>query len=83
MFYTRPHKHLCFKYLSCLNKSYYYYYKINDRRGNPDLPSYVFKTSIEKMEMAKSMDRNGNHFLKDEYYCEFHFKENRNKMARV
>ena len=26
MFYTRPHKHLCFKYVSCLNKSYYYYY---------------------------------------------------------
>ena len=26
LFYTRPHKHLCFKYLSCLNKSYYYYY---------------------------------------------------------
>ena len=23
--HTRPHKHLCFKYLSCLNKSYYYY----------------------------------------------------------
>ena len=23
MFYTRPHKHLCFKYVSCLNKSFF------------------------------------------------------------
>ena len=42
-------------------------YKVKDRRGNPDRPSFVFKTSEDKMKAALNMDRNGEQFLKDEY----------------
>ena len=44
-----------------------YVYKINDKRGNPDMPSFVFKTSTTKMKMALNMDKNGDHFLTKEF----------------
>ena len=34
----------------------YYIYKLNDRRGNPDKPSLVFKTSKLKASFALNMD---------------------------
>ena len=40
-------------------------YKGNDRRGNPDLPSFVYKTSRERMKVALNMDREGDHFMHD------------------
>jgi hypothetical protein len=43
-------------------------YKINDRRGNPDKPPFVFKTSITKAKMAVSMDAGGEPVLNSEYY---------------
>ena len=51
-------------------------YKINDRRGNPDQPSYVFKTSTEKMKLAVSMDKGKDDFLSQEF-CFFDGKHNR------
>lgn len=33
----------------------------------PDKPSFVFKTSEDKIKTALNMDRNGEHFLKEEY----------------
>ena len=36
----------------CDKKDVYYVYKINDRRGNPDKPSFVFKSSKKKAEIA-------------------------------
>ena len=44
-----------------------YVYKINDKRGNPDMPSFVFKTSTTKMKMALNMDKNEDHFLSKEF----------------
>lgn len=49
----------------CDKKGSLLIYKVNDRHGNPDRPSFVFKTSEEKMKAALNMDRNGEHFLKD------------------
>ncbi|PFX28600.1 hypothetical protein AWC38_SpisGene6685 [Stylophora pistillata] len=43
---------------------------------NPDRPSFVFKTSEEKMKAALNIDRNGQHFLKEEY-CSFDGKDKR------
>ena len=53
-----------------------YVYKINDKRGNPDLPSFVFKTSTTKMKMALNMDKKGEHFLSKEF-CFFDGKRKR------
>lgn len=41
-------------------------FKINDRRCNPDLPSYVFKTSKARMQIAENMNRDGKHFMSNE-----------------
>lgn len=63
----------------CDKKDSLLIYKVNDRRGNPDRPSFVFKTSEEKMKAALNMDRNGEHFLKDEYcFFDGKFKRCRN-----
>ena len=62
----------------CDKKDVYYVYKINDRRGNPDKPSFVFKSSKKKAEIAINMDKDGNHFLNDEY-CFFDGKHKRCK----
>ena len=51
----------------CDKKDSLLIYKVKDRRGNPDRPSFVFKTSEDKMKAALNMDRNGEQFLKDEY----------------
>ena len=62
----------------CDKKDPYYVYKMNDRRGNPDLPSYVFKTSRTKIELAISMNRKNDHFLSEEF-CFFDGKHNRSR----
>ena len=51
----------------CDKKDTLYVYKINDRRGNPDKPSFVFKTSTTKAKIALNMDASGEHFLNSEY----------------
>ena len=53
-------------------------FRINDRRCNPKLPSYVFKTSNVRMLIAENMNREGDHFMKDEY-CYFDGKVKRCK----
>lgn len=53
-----------------------YVYKINNNRGNPDMPSFVFKTSTTKMKMALNMDKKGDHFLSKEF-CFFDGKRKR------
>ncbi len=60
----------------CDKKDKFYVYKINDSRGNPDLPSFVFKTSSTKLQMAHLMNRDGDHFLNEEY-CFFDGKQKR------
>ena len=53
-------------------------YKVNDSRGNLDMPSFVFKTSHERMDIAIKMNKDGDHFLQEEY-CYFHGKVKRCK----
>ena len=53
-------------------------FRINDWRCNPKLPSYVFKTSNVRMLIAENMNREGDHFMKDEY-CYFDGKVKRCK----
>ena len=60
----------------CDPKDPYYVYKINDSRGNPDSPTYVFKTSKAKLLMANNMNKDGVHFLNKEY-CFFDGKKKR------
>ena len=62
----------------CDKKDRSYIYKINDRRGNPDMPSFVFKTSATKARMGLNMDREGDHFLHEEF-CFFDGKRKRCK----
>ena len=58
-------------------KDEYFIYKMNDRRMNPDEPSYVFKTSKLKINMALSMG-DKEHFMANEY-CYIDGKWNRCK----
>lgn len=44
-----------------------YTYKVNDRRGNPDKPSFVFKTSSTKGKIALSMDKDRQDFMNNEF----------------
>ena len=53
-----------------------YVYKANDETLNPDLPSFVFCTSTLKAHMGLKMDREGDHFLSDEF-CHFDGKHGR------
>lgn len=49
--------------LYCDNQDNLFIYKVNDRCGNPDLSFFVFiKSSRERMKIALSMDREGDHF---------------------
>ena len=48
-------------------KDPFYVYKVNDTRGNPDSPSFVFKTSKIKLSMAENVNKDGNHFLSKDY----------------
>ena len=57
---TEPHGHnfeaiVNFKEY-CDAKDKLYVFKINDRHGNPDQPSFVFKSSEAKMKLAVAMD---------------------------
>ena len=47
----------------CDRKDPFYTYKINNKRGNPDLPSFIFKTSTKEIQIALDMNRNVTHFL--------------------
>jgi hypothetical protein len=60
----------------CDKKDKFYIYKVNDRRGNPGQPSFVFKTSTEKLKIAVAMDRSSNGFLNEEF-CFVDGKHNR------
>ena len=51
----------------CDKKDPFYIYTINDCRGNPDQPSFVFKTSSVKLNIALNMDCDGDHFMNTEY----------------
>lgn len=51
----------------CDKKDQYYVYKINNRQGNSDKPSFAFKTSEQKATMAFNMDRDGKHYLCNEF----------------
>ena len=52
----------------CYNKKDpFYIYKINDRKGNQDQPSFIFKTSSVKLNVALNMDCDGDHFMNTEY----------------
>ena len=62
----------------CDKKDKLLVYKVNDSRGNPDMPSFVFKTSHERIEIAMKMNKDGEHFLRDEY-CYFDGKVKRCK----
>ena len=42
-------------------------YKLNDRRGNPDKPLLVFKTSKFRVKFAPSTDRTEDHVLSKEF----------------
>ena len=52
----------------CDKKDTFYVYKINDSRGNPDSPTYVFKTSRTKLNIANNMNKDSDHFLNMEFY---------------
>lgn len=59
------------------SKDEFFIYKMNDREMNADEPSYVFKTSKLKINLARSM-ADENHFLSNEY-CYIDGKFNRCK----
>jgi len=44
-----------------------YIYKVNDKRGNPDKPSFVFKTSSTKARIASSMAKDGKDFMNNKF----------------
>lgn len=62
----------------CDKKDKFYVYKVNDKRGNPDQPSFVFKTSMEKLKIAIAMDSTTDGFLREEF-CFFDGKHKRYK----
>ena len=68
---TEPHGHnfeaiVKFKEY-CDKKDKLYVFKINDRRGNPDQPSFMFKSSEAKMKLAVAMDNEKDDFLSEEF----------------
>ena len=60
----------------CDKKDTPFIYKLNDRRGNPETPSFVFKTSETKAKTALNMDRGRANFLHEEF-CFFDGKRKR------
>ena len=60
----------------CDKSEIFYACKVNDNRGNPDKPSFVFKMGAEKARMVINMDRDGEHYLRDEF-CFFDGKRKR------
>ena len=61
----------------CDQKDPYYLYKMNDKRGNPDKPSFVFKSSKLGAKFALNMVEE-DHILNKEF-CNFDGKANRCK----
>ena len=51
----------------CDTKDPYYLYKINSREMNSDMPTFVFKASEAKANMALHMNEESGHFMKKEY----------------
>lgn len=43
-------------------------YRINDKRCNPDLPSFVFKSSKTQMKIAHNMNRDRDPFMNVEFF---------------
>lgn len=77
---NEPHGHnfeaiACFKQFSD-SCDPYYIYKLNDRHGNPDKPSFVFKTMKLKASFALNMDETKDHILSKEF-CFFDGKVKR------
>lgn len=62
----------------CDKRDPYYIYKMNDKRGNPDKPSFVFKSSKLGAKFALNMAEDGDHILSKELCC-FDGKVNRCK----
>ncbi len=62
----------------CDQNDPFYIYKMNDKRGNPDKPSFVFKSSTLKAKIAINMDKDKDHFLSQEF-CFFDGKHKRAK----
>ena len=56
--------------LSCsaLETVFYYIYKLNDRLGNSERPSFVFKTSKLKALFALNMDETKDHILSKKFW---------------
>ena len=53
-----------------------YIYKVNDRRGNPDKLSFIFKASYTKARIALSTDKDGKDFMSNKFcffFCLFFF----------
>ena len=61
----------------CDKKDQLFVHKINDRRGNPDHPSFVLKTGTTQAQIDLNMDKNGDHFMNSESDCFFDGKHNR------
>lgn len=79
---SEPHRHK-FEAVAHFNQyadkcDPFYVYAINDRRGNPEKPSLVFKSSAPKTQMALKMDRTKNNCLSGEF-CYFDRKLQRCK----
>ena len=55
-----------------------YVFKANNETLNPDLPTFVFCTSTLKAQMGLKMDREGGHFLSEEF-CHFDGKHGKAK----
>ena len=60
----------------CDKKDTPFIYKLNDRRGNSETPSFVFKTSETKAKIALNVDRGRANFLHEEF-CFFDGKRKR------
>ena len=58
------------------NRDPYYVYKLNDKRGSPEKPSFIFKTSRLKAKFAINMDRYKDNILSNEF-CFFDGKVKR------
>jgi len=77
---TEPHGHN-FKAIvnfreSCDQKDKLYMFKINDRRRNPNQPSFLLISSKAKMKLAAAINNKKNDFLSEEF-CFFVGKHNR------
>ena len=62
----------------CDKRDPYYIYKMNDKRGNPDRPPFVFESSKLGAEFALNMTEDEDHILSKEFCC-FDGKVNRCK----